>query len=40
MNNKSGDDAYNALIDDLRSALKILAEKITPKVYEYKFLIK
>ncbi|MCL2138478.1 MAG: hypothetical protein FWH41_02985 [Treponema sp.] len=40
MNNKSGDDAYTALIGDLRSALKILAEKIQPKVYEYGFLLK
>jgi hypothetical protein len=39
MNNKSGDDKYNALIGDLRSTLKVLAEKIKPKVYEYGFLI-
>ncbi|GBU28973.1 hypothetical protein R84B8_02535 [Treponema sp. R8-4-B8] len=39
MNSKSGDDTYNALIADLRSALKILAEKIQPKVYEYGFLL-
>jgi hypothetical protein len=38
MNNKSGDDTYNVLIGDLRSALKLLAEKIQPKVYEYGFL--
>ena len=38
MNNKSGDDTYNCLIGDLRSALKTLAEKIQPKVYEYGFL--
>jgi hypothetical protein len=39
MNNKSGDDTYNALISDLRSALKTLAIKIQPKVYEYGFLM-
>jgi hypothetical protein len=38
MNNKSDDETYNALIAELRSALKILAEKIEPKVYEYGFL--
>jgi len=39
MNNKSGDDTYSSLIADLRSALKVLAEKIQPKVYEYGFLL-
>jgi len=39
MNNKSGDDTYNSLISDLRSALKVLADKIQPKVYEYGFLL-
>ncbi|MDR2730024.1 MAG: hypothetical protein LBB81_03900, partial [Treponema sp.] len=39
MNSKSGDDKYNALIGDLRSALKTLALKIQPKVYEYGFLV-
>jgi hypothetical protein len=38
MNNKSTDETYNGLIADLRSALKVLAEKIAPKVYEYEFL--
>ena len=38
MNNKSEDEMYNGLIDDLRAALKTLAEKIAPKVYEYGFL--
>jgi hypothetical protein len=38
MNNKSKDETYNALLADLRSALKTLAEKIEPKVYEYGFL--
>jgi hypothetical protein len=40
MNNTSGDDKYNSLIGDLRSALKTLALKIQPKVYEYGFLVK
>jgi len=40
MNNTSGDDNYNELIGDLRSALKILALKIQPKVYEYGFLMR
>jgi hypothetical protein len=40
MNNKSDDETYNELIGDLRSALKILAKKIEPKVYEYGFLKK
>ena len=38
MNNKSGDETYMKLIAELRSALKILAKKIEPKVYEYGFL--
>jgi len=38
MNNKSVDETYNGLISALRSALKTLAEKIEPKVYEYGFL--
>ena len=38
MNNQSTDEIYNALIADLRSALKTLAENIEPKVYEYGFL--
>jgi hypothetical protein len=38
MNNKSDDEKYNVLIENLRSALKILAEKIEPKIYEYGFL--
>jgi hypothetical protein len=40
MNSKSGDERYNELIDALRAALKVLAEKIEPKVYEYEFLKK
>jgi hypothetical protein len=38
MNNKSDDEKYNELIGTLRDNLKILAEKIEPKVYEYEFL--
>jgi len=38
MNIKSGDTQYNSLISELRSALKILAIKIQPKVYEHGFL--
>jgi len=40
MNNSSGDEKYNELIGDLRSALKALSLKIQPKVYEYGFLAK
>jgi len=38
MNAKSGDDRFNALDAALRAALKALAKKIEPKVYEYGFL--
>jgi hypothetical protein len=38
MNNKSTDAVYTELIQNLRSNLNILAEKIAPKVYEYGFL--
>ena len=38
MNNKSDDETYNELIGNLRTALKTLAKKIEPKVYEYGFL--
>ena len=38
MNAKSDDLHYNDLIADLRIALQNLADKITPKVYEYEFL--
>ncbi|GBU23687.1 hypothetical protein R83H12_00303 [Fibrobacteria bacterium R8-3-H12] len=38
MNNKSDDEKYNELIGSLREALKELAKKIEPKVYEYGFL--
>ena len=38
MNSKSHNETYNELIGNLRSALKTLAKKIEPKVYEYGFL--
>jgi len=38
MNNRSDDETYNELIGNLRASLKTLAQKITPKVYEYGFL--
>ncbi len=38
MNTKSDDEVYMRLIDDLRSKMKILSQKIEPKVYEYGFL--
>jgi hypothetical protein len=40
MNNRSDDERYTELIGALRSALKLLASKIEPKVYEYGFLKK
>ncbi|MCL2073415.1 MAG: hypothetical protein FWH18_05830 [Marinilabiliaceae bacterium] len=40
MNNKSKNNTYNALMDNLRDELKILAQKIEPKIYEYGFLMK
>ena len=40
MNNTSNDETYNELIANLRSALKTLAKKIEPKVYDYGFLKK
>jgi hypothetical protein len=39
MNPSSNDETYNALIKALRQNLSALAEKIKPKVYEYRFLI-
>jgi hypothetical protein len=38
MNTRSTDETYTALIAALRGALKTLAAKIQPKVYEYGFL--
>ena len=40
MNNNSSDETYTQLIGKMREALKVLAEKITPKVFEYGFLKK
>lgn len=40
MNNSSDDARYTQLIATLRENLKILAQKIEPKVYEYGFLKK
>jgi hypothetical protein len=38
MNNKSTDPSYTNLIGELRDKIKLLAQKIEPKVYEYGFL--
>lgn len=38
MNSRSDDVQYTELIGLLRSKLKILADKIKPKIYEYEFL--
>ena len=40
MNARSDDESYNGLMITLRLALKELAAKITPKIYEYGFLKK
>ena len=40
MNARSDDEHYNGLMANLRLALKELAAKITPKIYEYGFLKK
>ena len=40
MNNKSDNETYTELITNLRNNLKLLAQKIEPKVYEYEFLKK
>ena len=39
MNNKSTDEVYSGHIVALRSASKLLAQKIEPKVYEHGFLL-
>jgi len=39
MKTKSTNKTYNELIATLRDKLKVLAEKIKPKVYEYGFLL-
>jgi hypothetical protein len=38
MNNKSTDETYNKTIKTLRDNVKLLAQKIEPKIYEYGFL--
>lgn len=38
MNARSDDARYNELMTNLRNALKTLAKKITPKIYDYGFL--
>ncbi len=38
MNSRSDDETYTKLIGDLRGKLHFLADKITPKIYEYEFL--
>lgn len=38
MNNRSTNETYHQLVLQLRDQLKILAQKITPKVYQYRFL--
>jgi hypothetical protein len=40
MNNKSDDETYMKLINELRTKLKKIEKKIEPKVYEYEFLKK
>jgi hypothetical protein len=40
MNNKSEDETYMEIINDLRNNLKVLAENIAPKIYKYGYLIK
>lgn len=37
---KAKDENYRALLESLKIALDILAEKITPKIYEFGFLRK
>ena len=38
MNSKSTDEKYNESIGTLREKLKVIAQKIEPKIYEYGFL--
>ncbi len=38
MNARSDNETYTKLIADLRDKLNLLADKITPKIYEYEFL--
>ena len=39
LNSKSSDNDYGILLNNLRDVMKILSEKIEPKVYEYGFLL-
>jgi len=39
MNNKSEDEKYTRLWDNLKKAMEVLRQRIVPKVYEYGFLI-
>ena len=39
MNPKSEDLKYTELLNNLKNAQKILAQKIEPKIYEYGFLL-
>jgi hypothetical protein len=38
MNNKSADETYNKIIKTVRNNVKLLAQKIEPKIYAYGFL--
>jgi hypothetical protein len=38
MNSDSKDETYTTLITTLRQKMKVLAQQIEPKVYEYGFL--
>lgn len=38
MNTKSDDETYIYLMNNLRNKLKLLAQKIEPKIYDYEFL--
>jgi hypothetical protein len=38
MNSRSDNETYTKLITELRDKLDLLADKITPKIYEYEFL--
>lgn len=38
MNSRSDNETYTKLITDLRVKIDLLADKITPKIYEYEFL--
>jgi len=39
MNSTSSDEMYSKLLDELRMAMKMLADKIEPKIYEHGFLL-